>query len=336
LSKIKFVRTKSEPKCVIKLSKKEKTSGKLPTEVAKGNEPQFCPQQLTKTLEGILSRSRHAILESTRLARLLSENRFAPSPKLIWVNWYPVRRAILPFGNADFFWEISLMKSLAIAALLLASMATTSLAQSAAEHEQHHPQQDAAPAPTQPAPPASQSGMGMMGGAGMMNMMGNMPMMNMMQMMGMMGRSGAETGCAGMSGMATIDRVEGRIAFLRTELKITDAQTSVWNAFADALRANRKSLGEVRASMMSQQGAAPQALVDRLTLQEEWLAARLEGARAIKSTLTNLVATFSDDQKTAADELLAPHMGIMGMMAAMRSGQVGPGQMQPGMMMPGR
>ena len=216
------------------------------------------------------------------------------------------------------------MKSLAIAALLLAAMATTSLAQSAAEH---HPQQDAASAPTQPAPPASQSGMGMMGGAGMMNMM---------QMMGMMGRSGAETGCAGMSGMATIDRVEGRIAFLRTELKITDAQTSVWNAFADALRANAKSLGEVRASMMSQQGAAPQALVDRLTLQEEWLAARLEGARAIKSTLTNLVATFSDDQKTAADELLAPHMGMMGMMAAMRSGQMGPGQMQPGMMMPGR
>jgi len=225
------------------------------------------------------------------------------------------------------------MKSLAIAALLLAAMATTSLAQSAAEH---HPQQDAASAPTQPAPPASQSGMGMMGGAGMMNMMGNMPMMNMMQMMGMMGRSGAETGCAGMSGMATIDRVEGRIAFLRTELKITDAQTSVWNAFADALRANAKSLGEVRASMMSQQGAAPQALVDRLTLQEEWLAARLEGTRAIKSTLINLVATFSDDQKKAADELLAPHMGMMGMMAAMRSGQMGPGQMQPGMMMPGR
>jgi hypothetical protein len=222
------------------------------------------------------------------------------------------------------------MKSLTIAALVLAAMATTSLAQTAAEHEQHHPQQDAAPAPTQPAPPASQSGRGMMGDGGMMNMMGNMPMMNMMQMMGMMHAG------AGMDGMALIDHVEGRIAFLRTELKITDAQTSAWNAFADALRANAKSLGEVRASMMSQQGAAPQTLVDRLTLQEKWLAARLEGTRAIKSALTNLVGSFSDEQKKAADELLAPHMGMMGMMAAMRSGQMGPGQMQPGMMMPGR
>jgi hypothetical protein len=156
---------------------------------------------------------------------------------------------------------------------------------------------------------------------------GNMPMMNMMQMMG---QSGAETGCAGMSGMATIDRVEGRIAFLRTELKITDAQDAAWNAFADALRANAKSLGEVRASMVPQVGAAQQGLVDRLALQEKWLAARLEGTRAIKSALTNLVGTFSDDQKKAADELLAPHMG-MDMMAGMQPGQMGSGQMQPGM-----
>lgn len=237
------------------------------------------------------------------------------------------------------------MKSLTMAALLLAATNTFALAQSPADHEAHHPPESAAPAPAQPTPPAGQPGMGgsqgMMGGGGMMNMMGgNMPMMNMMQMMGMrgMGRS-----CSEMGGMATIDHVEGRIAFLRTELKITDAQTSAWNAFADALRANAKSLGEVRASMMA--GAAPQTLVDRLTLQEKWLAARLEGTRAMKSALTNLVGTFSDEQKKTADELLTPHMGMTAMMAAMQSGQVGPsqmgpqmmpGQMQPGQMMPGR
>jgi hypothetical protein len=223
------------------------------------------------------------------------------------------------------------MKNLSIAALLLAVMATTSWAQSAAEHEQHHPQQqDAAPAPTQPAPPGSQSGMGMMGGGGMMDMMGNLPMMNMMQMIGMM-----HTG-AGMGGMAMIDHVEGQIAFLRTELKITDAQNAAWNTFADALRANAKSLAKVRASMMPQQGAASQTLVDRLSVQEKWLAACLEGTRAIKSALTNLIGSFSDEQKKAADELLAPHMGMMAMMAAMRPRQMGFGQMQPGMMMPGR
>jgi hypothetical protein len=140
----------------------------------------------------------------------------------------------------------------------------------------------------------------------------------------------------GMGGMAMIDHVEGRIAFLRTELKITDAQSSAWNAFADALRANAKGLAEVRASMMPQTGAAPQTLLDRLALQEKWLAARLEGTRAIKSALTNLVGTFSDEQKKTADELLAPHMGMMAMMSGMQPGQMGPGQMQPGMMMQGQ
>ena len=169
--------------------------------------------------------------------------------------------------------------------------------------------------------------------SGMMNMMSNMPMMNMMGMMRMMG--------PGMAGMATIDRVEGRVAFLRTELKITDAQASAWNAFADALRANAKKLGEIRASMMSQPSAGqqqPRTLAERLDLQERWLLARLEGTRAIKSAFTNLYGTFSDEQKKTADEILAPHMG-MGMMAMMpgqmQPGQMGPGQMGPGRMQPG-
>ena len=170
-------------------------------------------------------------------------------------------------------------------------------------------------------------GQGMMDGPQAMTG-GNMPMMNMMQMMG----SGRGSGC-GMAGMGTIDRVEGRIAFLRTELKITDAQSAGWSAFADALRTNAKNLAEVRASMMADGPA--QSLVDRLTLQEKWLAARLEGTRAIKSALTNLAGTFSEEQKKTADELLAPNMGMSAMACAMRTGQMG-GSMQPGMMMQGR
>lgn len=226
------------------------------------------------------------------------------------------------------------MKPLTLAAaLLLTTVSFPSWAQSAADHEAHHPGQTEAPAAKQPTPPSGPSGMmgqGMMGGA--QGMMGGRGMMggNMADMMQMMGQRGAETGCTGMS-MATADHVEGRIAFLRTELKITDAQSSAWNAFADALRANAKSLGEVRASMMSQASGAQQSLADRVALQEKWLAARLEGTRAIKSALTTLVSTLSDDQKRSADELLAPHIGMQGMMAmmsAMQSGQMGTDQMK--------
>ena len=135
--------------------------------------------------------------------------------------------------------------------------------------------------------------------------------------------------------MATIDRVEGRIAFLRTELRITEAQTSAWNAFADALRLNAKKLDEVRASMMPRGTGQQQAptIVERLDLQEQWMLARLEGTREIKVALSKLYATLSDDQKKSANELLAPHMG-MGMMAMMPA-QVEPSQMQPGQIRPG-
>jgi hypothetical protein len=153
--------------------------------------------------------------------------------------------------------------------------------------------------------------------------------MGMMQTMGMMG--------PGMGGMATMDCVEGRIAFLRTELKITDAQASAWNTFADALRANAKKLAEVRASMMPRSGDAQQqgsTMADRLDLQEQWLLARLEGTRTMKSAFTKLNETLSNEQKKAANDLLAPHMG-MGLMAMMPS-QMQPGQMQPGQMGPGR
>ena len=88
--------------------------------------------------------------------------------------------------------------------------------------------------------------------------------------------------------------------------------------------------------MMPQPDAGQQqapTMAERLDQQERWLVARLEGTRALKSAVTTLYATLSEDQKKTANELLAPQMG-MGMMAMM-PGQT-PGQMmQPGQMRPG-
>ena len=67
----------------------------------------------------------------------------------------------------------------------------------------------------------------------------------MLPMMGMMGPGGMMSMMMSMAG-----HVEGRIAFLKTELKITDAQTPQWNAFADALRANAQRIREMRTTMM--------------------------------------------------------------------------------------
>lgn len=206
--------------------------------------------------------------------------------------------------------------------LTLAATGTSVWAQAAGEHDAHHPPEAAQPA--QPSPPAGQSGMG---GMGMMNIMGRGgSMMDMMGMMRMMEAAGME----GMGGMGTIDRIEGRIAFLRTELKITEAQTGAWDAVAEALRANARKLGEVRGTMMAHMNAAQQA-PDRLGLQEQWLAARLEGTRAMRAAVTTLYGVLSDDQKKTANEILGPHMGMMAMM----SGQMQRGPTMPGAAMPG-
>ena len=68
-----------------------------------------------------------------------------------------------------------------------------------------------------------------------------MPMMGTMQMM--MGQSGMDHFAMMATGMS--EHVEGRLAFLKTELKITDAQLPLWNSFAQAVRDNAKAMGSM-------------------------------------------------------------------------------------------
>src|SRR5215471_1719663 len=120
--------------------------------------------------------------------------------------------------------------------LMLALIAGTVLAQQP-QQDEHHP----------PAPPAA-AGPGMPGG---MSGDGDMPMMRMMRMM--MGRDG-------MAMMGAMGRhVEGRLAFLKTELKITDAQLPLWSAVADAMRANAKTMGDMAGGRLTGGHAAGQA-----------------------------------------------------------------------------
>jgi hypothetical protein len=214
-------------------------------------------------------------------------------------------------------------------ALTVAALTVPAWAQAPAEHDHSHSGNTEKSVPASPAPgpatAAPQGGMGMMNDMkNMMSSMSAMHSMGMLQMMGMMGR--------GTDGMATIDRVEGRIAFLRAELKITDAQADAWNGFADALRTNARKLTEVRATAMPKpgDGQPASALSARLDQQEQWLAARLDGTRAMKSTFAKLNEALSDDQKKTANDLLAPHMGMEAM--AMMPAQPSPEQKEQGRM----
>jgi hypothetical protein len=170
-------------------------------------------------------------------------------------------------------------------AVILALLGAPALAQQQ-EHEQHHPPSAVAtPSPGMPG--------GGMAGAG------DMPMMRMMRMM--MGQDG-------MGGMAMMaGHVEGRLAFLKTELKITDAQMPLWNAVAEAIRANAKSMGAMSGGMMASSQTA--TLPEKLALREKMMTAHLEALHRLKAAVDPLYAALSDEQKKTADELLMAPWG---------------------------
>lgn len=126
------------------------------------------------------------------------------------------------------------------AALILA--AVPAFAQDSQDHAAHHPDATAAPQAQATSPSAPKAGMPGcdMGEQGASNSGGMMAGRDMMSMMKMMGSPGAA-------------HIEGRLAFVKTELKIGDGQAAEWSAFADTVRANFKSMTDMRQSMMSGQ-----------------------------------------------------------------------------------
>jgi len=133
----------------------------------------------------------------------------------------------------------------------------------------------------------SGSGMPMMGGPGRMGMMG-------------------------MMGMA--DHVEGRIAFLKVELKITEAQLPQWNAFADALRENARRMSGMPAMMMQggmmRADGASVSAPDRFDRMEKMMTTMLETIKTTRTALAPLYAVLTEEQKKVADQLIHGPMGM--------------------------
>lgn len=153
-------------------------------------------------------------------------------------------------------------------------------------------------------PMMGQGGMGMMGA--MMPTMGQAVMDMTGQGMTMM-TPGAPpamnvTSAPGMGLIGGVDRIEGRIAFLRAEIGITDAQGPAWDAFAQAVRSAAAHVG---ASNMPMNGAdGPMTLAQGLEAQDVALSARLDDVKALRSSLAQLYETLSDDQRKAAEDLI--------------------------------
>jgi len=110
------------------------------------------------------------------------------------------------------------------------------------------------------------------------------------------------------------ERVEARLAYLKTALKITAAQQAQWDAFANALRQQAQAMDARiqarRAQMAEGRRDAPNAIA-RLERQQERLAAAAARVNEILQAAKPLYAALTPEQQKIADELLARRHGGM-------------------------
>jgi hypothetical protein len=118
---------------------------------------------------------------------------------------------------------------------------------------------------------------------------------------GHMGRGGRHHSGIGMP----FEHIEGRIAFLKAELKITPAQSGLWTAFTDVLRANAgiaQEAHEAQAKMKPQDMAM--ALPEIIIAHEKMIATHLDLLHKTRAAVVPLYAALNDEQKKIADSLV--------------------------------
>ncbi len=104
------------------------------------------------------------------------------------------------------------------------------------------------------------------------------------------------------------ERIEARLAYIKTALKITPAQEPQWNALADVLRRQARDrdadIQQRRDARQNQSQAAAPTAIERLERQQEMLSKASARMSDLVTAAKPLYATFNDDQKKVADRML--------------------------------
>lgn len=204
--------------------------------------------------------------------------------------------------------------SAVLGTLLVTSLAVSGMALAQQGRDPHHPEAGDKSVQTAPAPQGGAASgtptTGTMGPGGMMGqggMMGPGGMMGEGGMMRMMGRDCPMMGMAMGEGDGTA-HAAGRIAFLKAELGITEAQKEAFDAYAAALTKNLEGMQAMRSTMMaSMQAKTP---VERLSGHLQAMETRLAVLNEVKPALEKLYGALSDEQKKKADQTMTG-MGCM-------------------------
>lgn len=185
--------------------------------------------------------------------------------------------------------------------LITALVSAIALPLAAAAEQSHHP------ASAEQTPTEVQTEMG-----------GPMMMQQGRMMMGHGMMSGSMMSCPM---MATSDdqysRIEGRLAFLKAELSITQSQEQSWNTFAEAFRDSHEKRkaqhGAMHRRMAEKAGSknATASAPDALKHHIQMLETMVEKLKSHERAVSELYDALNDTQKATADELLAMNCGMV-------------------------
>jgi hypothetical protein len=123
------------------------------------------------------------------------------------------------------------------------------------------------------------------------------------------GRRGTMKGMGHRMMMHSGPMMEARLAYIKADLEITEAQLPVWEGYADAVRARRSAMGVMREEMMEAKESV--SALQRMDARIKAMETKLNGLKALKAPTEALYAVLSDEQKKKADELLGGRCGMM-------------------------
>ena len=99
--------------------------------------------------------------------------------------------------------------------------------------------------------------------------------------------------------------IDGRIAFLKAELKITPAQETEWQQVAAAMRENAKALDQ--SITTARQNRTTTDAVQRLESREQFAKVRADNDARLLAAFKPLYASLSPEQQQMANQLVGSH-----------------------------
>jgi hypothetical protein len=109
------------------------------------------------------------------------------------------------------------------------------------------------------------------------------------------------------------ERVEARLAYIKTALKIADAQQPQWNAYAESVRKNAQDMEQRFKSRRSGEAGRMRReranAIERLERAQSFHAEAITRLNALLAVEKPLYAALSPEQQKVADVVLNPRFG---------------------------